>query len=194
MAYLTTAIAKSDWLRIESDNSLDALIGRFITAAEKEITNVIDQPVESETVTLTFTGSGSYQHNLYYHTPVTVTILRFRDTPADSWTTVNASEYTVRNTPYGKALWYNNGFIEGREYEATATVGWASNAVPADIVQCGYELVKELYYETPYAGQSERFGVTAVTEGQGGTTFAKTIQRMRPLIAEKLAHYRRFTL
>lgn len=194
MAYLTTAILKSDWLRIESDTSLDNLFGRMIAAAEKELTNILDQPVEAETVTLSFVGSGSYQQNLYYHTPVTVTALKYRDTPTDAWTTVGATEYVVRNPPYGKALWYNGGFLEGREYDVTATVGWATANVPADIVSCGYELVKEMFYETPYAGQSERFGVTAVTEGQGGTTFSKAIQRMRPILTEKLAHYRRFVL
>jgi hypothetical protein len=194
MAYLTKAIAKADWLRIESDTSMDNMIDRFIADAEKEITGILNQPVEAEATTLIWYGSGQQQHNLYYGVPVTATALKYRDDPRDAYTTIDPSEYVVRNFVYGVALWYADGYMPGREYQFTATVGWSAANVPADITSCGYELVKELFYETPFAGQSERFGVSAITEGQGGTTFSKAIQRMRPIIAEKLAHYRRFTI
>lgn len=194
MAYLNKTIAKSDWLRIESDTSMDTMIDRFIADAEKEITGIINQPVEAEATTLTWYGAGEQQHNLYYAVPVTASALKYRDDPRDAYTTIDPADYVVRTFAHGVALWYSDGYMPGREYQLTATVGWAAANVPADIVTCGYELVKELFYETPFAGQSERFGLTAVTEGQGGTTFSKAIQRMRPIIAEKLAHYRRFTI
>ncbi len=191
MAYLTTALAKSDWLRIEAaDTTMDALIGRMIAAAEEEIEGIINQPVESTTATIYWEGQGHLQQKLLYTVPVTAVALKSRATPLDSWTTIDASLYTVRKQPYGVAIWYKDYYTVNLEYEFTATVGWSSASVPADIQAAGYELVKELYYETPYAGQSERFGMSIITEGQGGTTFAKTIQRMRPLIAEKLAPYR----
>lgn len=195
MAYLSTSIVKSDWLRIESsDTSMDALIGRMIAAAEDEIEDVINQPVEAASYSLYWDGMGEHEHALLYTVPVTSTTLRYRLDPTIAWTTVDAGTYAIRNRAFGKALWYENGFTPGMEYEYTATIGWAAGSVPADILVAGYELVKELYYETPYAGQSERFGMSAVTEGQGGTTFSKAIIRMRPIIYEKLAHYRLMVL
>jgi hypothetical protein len=194
MAYLNKTIAKADWLRIESDTSMDNMIDRFIASAEKEIAGIINQPVEAEATTLIWYGAGEQQHNLYYNVPVTATALRYRDDPRDAYTTIDPADYVVRNFMHGVAVWYADGYMPGREYQLTATVGWAAASVPSDIVTCGYEVVKELFYETPFAGQSERFGVSAVTEGQGATTFSKAIQRMRPIIAERLAHYLRYTI
>lgn len=195
MAYLTTAIAKSDWLRIESaDTSMDALIGRMISAAEDEIDGIINQPVESTSVVLYWQGQGEVEHRLFYTVPLSAVTLKYRQDPTIAWTTVSSSDYAVKKTAYGYMVWYKNAFQEDLEYEFTGTVGWSSATVPADIAVAGYELVKEMYYETPYAGQSERFGVSGVTEGQGGTTFSKAILRMRPLIQEKLAHYRMMSI
>ena len=191
MAYLTTSIVKSDWLRIESaDTSMDALIGRMIAAAEDEIENLLNQPVEQQSIAIYWDGLGETEHALLYTVPVTSTTLKYREDPTIAWTTVDAADYAVRARHFGKSLWYKNGFTPYVEYEYTASVGYAAGTIPADILVAGYELVKELYYETPYAGQSERFGVSAVTEGQGGTTFSKAIARMRPYLIEKLAPYR----
>lgn len=191
MAYLSTSIVKSDWLRIESaDTSMDALIGRMIAAAEDEIENLVNQPVEQQSLAIYWDGQGEQEHALLYTVPVTATTLKYREDPSIAWTTVDAADYAVRPRHFGKSLWYKSGFVPFVEYEFTASVGWSSGSVPADILVAGYELVKELYYETPYAGQSERFGMSAVTEGQGGTTFSKAIVRMRPYLIEKLAPYR----
>lgn len=195
MAYLSTSIVKSDWLRIDPiDTSMDALIGRMIAAAEDEIENIICQPVEASTQVIYWDGMGEQEHALLYTVPVTSTSLKYRQNPTDAWTTVAPADYAVRPRHFGKTLWYKDGFVPFQEYEYTATIGWAAANVPADILVSGYELVKELYYETPYAGQSERFGMTAVTEGQGGTTFSKAIQRMRPIIAERLQPYRLYVI
>lgn len=191
MAYLSTSVFKSDWLRIESaDTSMDALIGRMIAAAEDEIENLLHQPVEAQALTLYWDGQGEGEHSFFYSVPMTGTTLRYREDPTIAWTTVAATEYELRQRPFGRSLWYRHGFSRVLEYEYTATVGWASANVPADILAAGYELVKELYYETPYAGQSERFGVSIITEGAPNNVFAKTIVRMRPYILEKLAPYR----
>lgn len=191
MAYLSSSIIKSDWLRIESaDTSMDAMIGRMIAAAEDEIENLLNQPVEQQSLTIYWDGQGEGEHLLLYTVPLTATSLRYREDPTIGWTTVDASEYAVRSRHFGKSLWYKTGFLPFLEYEFVANVGWQVNNIPADILIAGYELVKELYYETPYAGQSERFGVSAITEGQGGTTFSKAIARMRPILLEKLAPYR----
>ena len=191
MAYLTTSVVKSDWLRIDSaDTSMDALIARMIAAAEDEIDGIINQPVEQQSLAMYWEGMGEREHIILYTVPLTATQLRYRQDPTIGWTTVDASKYALRPRYYGAALWYADGFTPHVEYEFTANVGWTANTVPADILAAGYELVKELYLETPYAGQSERFGMSAVTEGQGGTTFSKAIMRMRPIVEEKLQRYR----
>ena len=169
---------------------MDALIGRMIAAAEDEIENIVNQPVEQQSLSLYWDGIGEVEHDLFYTVPLSATSLKYREDPSIAWTTVDIAEYAVRSRHFGKSLWYKNGFTPYVEYEFVANVGWQAASVPADILLAGYELVKEMYYETPYAGQSERFGMSAVTEGQGGTTFSKAIMRMRPIIIEKLSAYR----
>lgn len=191
MAYLSTAIVKSDWLRIEAaDTSMDAVIGRMMAAAEEEIEGLLNQPVESQSLSIYWDGQGEQEHALLYTVPVTSTSLKYREDPTIGWTTIDPALYAVRPRHFGKTLWYKDGFMPFYEYEYVATVGWAAANIPADILVAGYELVKELYYETPYAGQTERFGVTAVTETQGVVNFTKTFQRVRPMILDKLSHYR----
>lgn len=195
MAYLSTSIVKSDWLRIESaDTTMDSLIGRMISAAEEELEGILNQPVESTTVVLYWEGLGEIEHRLFYTVPLSGVSLRYREDPTIAWKTANSADFAVKKTAYGYVVWYKNGFLENMEYEFTGTVGWSSATVPADILVAGYEIVKELYYETPYAGQSERFGLSGVTEGQGGTSFSKAILRVRPTIQEKLSHYRMLSI
>lgn len=195
MAYLSTAVVKSDWLRIDSsDSSMDTIIGRMVAAAEDEIEGILNQPVEATSLTMYWDGMGEIEHNLLYTVPVSATQLRYRLDPSIAWSTAAGTSYAVRSRYYGASLWYAEGFTPFTEYEFTAQVGWLANNVPADILAAGYELVKELYLETPYAGQAERFGVSGISEGQGGTTFSKSIMRMRPIIAEKLQRYRLLVL
>lgn len=192
MAYLTTAILKSDWLKLTAgtDATLDPILTRHLATAEAEVKAICNQPIEAETVTRYFIGEGQGELKLYYTVPVTVTTLKYRDTPTDSWTTVSSADYVVRTRQYGKTLWIESEFYNGREYELVASVGYATADVPRDVQTCAYELAKELYLMTPYAGKADRFGVSGTTEGQGGTSFSQAFKAMRAEVEQKLTPYR----
>lgn len=195
MAYLTKEIFKSDWINLASaDTSLDNTINRWITAVEKEMTGIISQPVEQESLTLYWFGQGEVEHNLYYTVPVTASTLKYRATPLDTFTTIATDEYVVTDRDGSKRLYYEGYFTQGYEWQFVATVGWATASVPADIQTSGYELLKEIYLESAHASQNDRFGLSGTTEGQAGTSFSKAIIRMRPQIEQRLAHYKLWRL
>lgn len=189
MAYLSKTVFKNDWLRLELDTSLDQMIDRLIATAEEELESVINQPIEQQAVSLTFRGNNSFEHSLYYTVPVTLTSLSSRVDPLQAWAVCPISDYALVDRPHGAGIYYAGGFNEYIEYKIVANVGWTAASIPGDIKTAGYEFMKELFNETPYAGQADRFGLSAITEGQGGTSFSKAIQRMRPIIAQKLNHY-----
>lgn len=190
MAYLTAAIFKSDWINLSNDTSLDNAIGRLLTAAEAEIKAICNQPVEAESTVLTFFGTGKTLHPLRVTVPVTSTTLKYQGDLLDALTTVDSSDYTVVTLDGMKKLYCGDGFTSGYFWEYTASIGYAADSVPGDIIVAGYELAKEMFLETAHAMQSDRFGVSGTTEGQGGTSFSKSIMRMRPLLETKLAHHR----
>lgn len=189
MSYLNKTIFKNDWLRLELDTSLDQMIDRMIATVEKELQGIINQPIEQEATTVLFFGNDRFEHSLYYTVPVTLTSLATRNDPLQAWELATATDYALVQRAHGAALFYGAGFSRHQEYRVIANVGWQAANVPEDIKTAGYELMKEIFNETPYAGQADRFGVSAITEGQGGTSFSKAILRMRPIVAQKLSHY-----
>ena len=189
MALIAKAEVKSDWLEIAvADTSKDALIDRLIAQVEDEIFGICGQPVEQTATTVEFLGEYGNTYPLYYTVPVTLTTLKYRDTPADSWTLVTGdSAAYIRNGVY--SLYYEDGFHSQNYFQAVMNVGYTT--VPDDVKLCAYEMVTELFLNTPYAGQGNRFGVSAINESEGGVSWAKTIASMRARAVERLKPYTR---
>ncbi len=197
MAYLTKAVLKSDWLKLDSgDTSLDTFLDRIIAAAEKELVSIVNQPIEQETVTLTWIASvaDGARKPLWYTVPVSTTSLKVRANPIETYTTIASTLYAVTLMSSGYHLYYDNGFMPGYEYQLIASVGWVAASVPADIQTAGYMLCTEIFNDSPYAPEKSRFGVSAITEAQGGASFSTAIMRMRPTLEQKLAHHRVITI
>ena len=189
MALILKAEVKSDWLNIASaETSKDAIIDRLISQVEDEIVGICGQPIEATATTLEFQGAYGNTYPLYYTVPVTLTTLKYRDTPADTWTAVTGdSAAFIRNGVY--SLYYEDGFQSSPYFQAVMSVGFAT--VPDDVKLCAYEMVTELYLNTPHAMQGNRFGVSAINESEGGISWAKTITSMRARAKERLAPYTR---
>lgn len=193
MAYLTKAIFKSDWLnKASSETDADDLIDRLIPMVEAEIKSICAQPIEAESITRYFDGDGTTVKMLPYTVPVTYTSIAYREEPDDSWTAISTgvAVYERQGLQY---VWNDDTFGENY-YKLIVSAGYATASVPKDIVTCGYEMLKELFNETPFASQGDRFGVSAITEGQGGVTFSKAIQSMRPRVEQRLTPYRWISL
>ena len=187
MALILKAEVKSDWLQI-TDTSKDAIIDRLIAQVEDEIVSICGQPLEATSTTVEFQGEYGNTYPLYYTVPVTLTTLKYRDTPADSWTLVTGdSAAYVRNGVY--SLYYEDGFHTSPYFQAVMSVGFAT--VPDDVKLCAYEMVTELFLNTPHAMQGNRFGVSAINESEGGISWAKTLLSMRSSAVERLKPYTR---
>jgi len=186
MAYLTAAIAKSDWLDVESgDTTHDALIGRLIAYAEKLITSsyLCNQPIEQETVSYYTEGNGKQMMPLPYHTiPVSLTSITSRDDYGDSFAAITGTGVIVTNKGVPK-VYLENGWSD-LQYLITLAVGYTAGNIPQDIHEAGYELVKEMYLHTIGDEGQDRFGVTSVSTAANGVTLTKAItpiiERVRP--------------
>jgi len=191
MALITKEIVKSDWLNIAvSDTTKDNLIDRLIAHVGKEIATYTRQPIEQATETLYFTGTGQKAYPLYFTAACTIGNLFYRDEPIDSWVTVTDSTPVCFEDNGTQYLYYDS--LTDPYYKATVTVGYTP--VPEDVKLCAFEMVKELYNNTPFAAQGDRFGVSAINESDAGISWSKAIKAMRPQMETRLQKYRRYFL
>lgn len=185
MAMISRAIVKSDWLNIASaDTTHDAMIDRMIDMVASEIEGICNQPIESKAVTRYEIGNNRNSLLLPYTTAVTLSSVSSRSNPADSW--VVASGFYVWPTNAGYSLHSTDGFTEPY-YKIELTAGYT--VIPADIQLCAYEMVKEVYYQTPFAAEAERFGVSVIGETDAGVAITKTIVQMRNRVKPRLERY-----
>ena len=191
MALVSRAVIKSDWLNIAAiDTSKDAMLDRFIAYVGSEIKDICQQPIEQESVTINFGGNSDKLYYTGYTVPTTLTSLASRDDYGDSYVAVAGTTNLVdiRGT---KHIFLSDGFT-ALDYQAVLSVGYTS--VPTVIEICAAEMVTELYMTTPFAPQSSRFGVTAISESEGGISISKTLQRMRDRVKSRLAPYMRASI
>jgi len=191
MPLVSRAIIKQDWLNIAAiDNSKDALIDRLIGYVDNEIKDICNQPIIQESVTAYYEGTRDTLLLTGYTVPVTLTTLKYRDSYGDAFASVTGTTNLVdiRGVKY---LYLEDGFIN-KQYEAVMSIGYTS--IPSVIEICAAEMVTELYLETPFAMQANRFGVTAITESEAGISISKTLQAMRARVKPRLAPYTRVTI
>ena len=192
MALITNAVVKSDWLDITGTDK-DALIDRLIAQVGSEIKGICSQPIEQETVTLEFGGESTNIYPTLFTVPVTLTTLQGRDSYGDSWTTITTTTSAFQKDGGQYYLYAEDGFAQYRYYKATMTVGFAT--IPDDVKLCAYEMVTELYLSTQAGSmQVSRFGISAVSESEGGVTVSKTLASMRVRAQARLSRYVRMLI
>ncbi len=185
MAIVSRAILKSDWLNIPvSDTTHDAMLDRIIEMVADEIEGICNQPIAQRSVTYYFRGNNRQVVSLPYSTDVTLTSVAYRNSPEDAWTTAS-NVYAL--DIYGNKSLYISEIFSASFYRMIADVGYST--IPDDVQLCAFEMCKEVYYETPFAAQAERFGVSVITENDAGMAFAKTLQAMRGRVTPRLSRY-----
>lgn len=185
MALISRTVLKSDWLNIGTTTTYDAMLDRFIDSVEAEIEGICGQPVDLTTRNLEFQGDGNVWVRMPYTSPVSLTALSYRDKPNDSWTAVTGG---VVFSPNGVPKIYLENRFTQSWYSATLEVGYTT--APQDVQTCAYELCKELWNETPFASQTDRFGVSAVSESDAGVTINKVLVRARTWVEQRLQQYK----
>lgn len=185
MPIVSRALVKSDWLNIASaDTTHDAMIDRLIEMVSDEIDGICNQPIQQRSVTHYFLGNNRQVVQLPYSTPVTLGSVAYRGSAGESWTT-GTGFYAIET--HGNARLFSSSGFSSKYYRLIADVGYTT--VPDDVQLCAFEMVKELYYETPFAAQAERFGVGAITENESGLAFSKTLFQMRSRVTPRLHRY-----
>jgi len=187
MALIDKSIVKSDWLNIAaSDVTHDNLIDRMIGMATAEIEGICNQPIDQVSTTFYFHGNNRNIISLPYTTEIAVTSLSARMVPDESWTAVAGSAIVQGHKGIAFSL-YSTELLTSNYYRLIADVGFST--APEDIQLCAYEMVKELYYETPFAAEAERFGVSAISETDAGVALTKAIIQMRQRVKPRLEKY-----
>lgn len=191
MPLVSRAIVKSDWLNIAAiDNSKDALIDRLISYVDSEIKDICQQPIIQESITAYYEGTRDTLLHTTYTAPIALSTLKYRDSYSDSFALVTSTSNVV-DIRGAKYIYLQDGFVS-KQYEAVMTVGYAT--IPSVIEVCAAEMVTELYLETPFAMQANRFGVTAITESEAGISISKTLQAMRARVKPRLQPYTRIVI
>lgn len=186
MPLVTKATIKSDFLNIASvDNSKDAMIDRLISYVEAEIKDICQQPIAQEAVTFTFSGNGEYVYNTGYTVPLTLTSIGSRESYADSFVALVGTSSVV-DFDGVKSVYTSNGFTS-LQYQAVAQIGFT--VIPPVVELCASEMVTELFFQTPFAPQTNRFGVSTTTESEAGMSIGKTLIKMRDRIKPRLNAY-----
>jgi hypothetical protein len=162
----------------------------LIGYVDNEIKDICNQPIIQESVTAYYEGTRDTLLLTGYTVPVTLSTLKYRDSYGDTFKSVTGTTNLVdiRGVKY---LYLEDGFIN-KQYEAVMSVGYTT--IPSVIEICAAEMVTELYMETPFAPQANRFGVTAITESEAGMSISKTLQAMRTRVKPRLAPYTRVTI
>ena len=190
MAWLSTTILADQWLGYNGSTTNATLIDMAVDMAEGEIERYLNQPVVAQSKDLFFGGAGRACHVLPYTTAVTLSTVLYRNEPQDSFTPVSGTPAVYQDG----LLWFLDAdgiFAKGVQYKATVTAGWASGDIPDDVKLSGYELAKEIVLET-VKGQigPDRFGLSAITEGEGGVSLSKAIVQQVDRMRKRLGKYR----
>lgn len=182
---------KTDYLNISlTDNTLDKTLDRFVEAAQLEIEGICDQPIVAASTVFTLNGTTDRLICTGYTVPMTLVSVASRRNYSDAFAPITGTASVVELDGI-KFLATTDNWHDA-QYEITATLGYAT--VPRVIQLCACELVVEMYYNTVHAGSGSRFGVSAISESQGGVSMSKTILAMRSRIMPRLASYSRMTI
>lgn len=191
MAFLSTTTLGDEWLGYNGATTNAALLANAISYAEGEIVRYLNQPVLAETKTFSFRGNGTARVILPYLTCVTLTTLTERSDVTDSYVAVDGTPVVYEEG----LLFYLHAdgvFAKGTQYKATLSAGWATiSDIPDDIIISGYELAKEVVLQTVKGAIGpDRFGLSAISEGEGGISISKAIVSQTDRMRKRLSKYR----
>jgi len=187
---ISVATAKT-YMKIDSaETGYDSFLTELITEATNEIETYCGQRFEESSRTLIFDGNGTNEYIISTLPVSAVASLSYRDTPFDSWTAISSSDYTTLKSGGVTSLFYNGTLIEGRQnYKVVATIGYASNAIPAEINAVLKEMVAVKFDESPNgAARLAKLGTSRTIDGFATN---ETFENLRPKWHKRLKNYRR---
>lgn len=192
---ITTLADAKTYMKIGSDTTDDSFITSLIVASQDEIEAYCGQKFEQSARTYIFNGTGSSEW-LIGTLPIAVSpaaALSYRETPFTSWVTVSTTLFTILRQYGVNYLYYDGTLTVGTQnYKLAVTVGYASNALPADIVLCCKEMVFARYRES--ANGAAMLAKTSVSRTTDGYTSTESYEDLRPKWKRRLSAYKRITL
>jgi len=191
MPIVSRNVVKTDYLNIPAtDNTLDATLDRWLAIAQNEIEDMCNQPIVQASKTILVSGTTDRLLWLGYTVPMTLTSVSSRDAYTDAFTAITGTASVV--SVDGVAHLATTEDWRAAQYQIVATLGYST--VPSVIQICAAELVMEMYYASAFSPSGSRFGVSAISESAGGTSFSKTITSARARIAPRLRPYTMVTI
>lgn len=189
---LSVADAKTYMKIADDETAWDAFIEDLILEAQNETETYCGQKFEQSVRTYIFDGNGASEW-IIGTLPVAgspAATLHYRDTPFGSWTAIDASDVTTLKSNGVTSLYYNGTLIEGRQnYKCTATVGYVSGEVSAEVSAVLKEMTQVKFQESPHGAALLAKSSTARTID--GASATESYVDMRPKWQRRMRAYRR---
>lgn len=190
MPNLTTLANVKEYVGIASaDTNDDTFLTALIDAVEQVFINEVGWDILSGSSVL-YRDDLSGTRFTFPYGPVTAsTLARLTSLADDTWENVTAGTYRVRTE--GRISWieFPSGFQEGTSYRFTNTVGYASNAIPKDIIHCLNTAAAIEYAKSPKGGTGREWDHAKRSKNDKGIVETEEWMKDLPIWAKTVRTY-----
>jgi hypothetical protein len=174
------------FLNLSNENVQDvAIVEQFINETTLLIEYQCNTKILTSEVVNKFVGDNYKYYNLNAYNVNSITLIRYRKTAFDSWTTLANTEYVLTDNYNMYSIVFKDVLKQGYDYEITTSQGVSLDNVPADI----QKVAKEMVY-IAYRNQSKDIlGKSNISESNLGTSIGTSFLDMKPIWRSILKKY-----
>lgn len=147
MSYILLADVKS-YLKI-TKSDYDTILGKFITSIETHLKLLLNQPIQQEGLVLKKLDIEGDYIVLPYTVPTVVSSVQYT-LPFEStlYTLTETTDYVIFYEGYVQKIWIKGGINKDYVWKISVAAGWATAAIPDDLIQVGIEMVSMKFKES----------------------------------------------
>ena len=174
------------FLNLSNENVQDvAIVEQFINETTLLIEYQCNTKILTSEVVNKFVGDNYKYYNLNAYNVNSITLIRYRKTAFDSWTTLANTEYVLTDNYNMYSIVFKDVLKHGYDYEITTSQGVSLDNVPADI----QKVAKEMVY-IAYRNQSKDIlGKSNISESNLGTSIGTSFLDLKPVWRSILKKY-----
>jgi hypothetical protein len=174
------------FLDLSNENVQDvAIVEQFINETTLLIEYQCNTKILTSEVVNKFVGDNYKYYNLNAYNVNSITLIRYRKTAFDSWTTLANTEYVLTDNYNMYSIVFKDVLKHGYDYEITTSQGVSLDNVPADI----QKVAKEMVY-IAYRNQSKDIlGKSNISESNLGTSIGTSFLDLKPVWRSILKKY-----
>ena len=174
------------FLDLSNENVQDvAIVEQFINETTLLIEYQCNTKILTSEVVNKFVGDNYKYYNLNAYNVNSITLIRYRKTAFDSWTTLANTEYVLTDNYDMYSIVFKDVLKQGYDYEITTSQGVSLDNVPSDL----QKVAKEMVY-IAYRNQSKDIlGKSNISESNLGTSIGTSFLDLKPVWRSILKKY-----